>query len=185
MHAEADGVVSSFRHQPLRVMIDTPPKFEKAAGFTAQSRPVRPGEQLPIECRVVDDYGVVQVNLEVRVNDKLAKTIPLPLKGIGTPQAGGSYALDLSGLAKEGDRVDYRLAATDNRNYLGCATDAANNLLPRRWEMGRTTPEQGCHSAKGAGDRRSEKGNRRTLERHFGIVEKGKNDGQSPESRQR
>ncbi len=115
LFAEAGGVKMSFRPQPLRVALDTPPKFEKVTGFTAQPRSVRPGERLPIECKVVDDYGITKVDLEVQVNDKPAQVIPLPLKGIGTLAANGGYSLDLSSLAKEGDRVEYRLAATDNR----------------------------------------------------------------------
>jgi hypothetical protein len=115
MYAEADKLKTSFREMPIRVVIDAPPKFEKVAGLTAQPRAVRPEEPASIECAVSDDVAVSRVELEVRSNGGPVRIVELPMRSPSAGQAQVDYALDLTQFAKEGDRVECRLAAYDNR----------------------------------------------------------------------
>ncbi len=116
LHAEVEKVKTSFQEMPLRVTLDTPPKFERVAGLSVQVGLVRPKERCPISCAVSDDFGIAEVALELRINDRPATLMPLKLKGAATPHAEGDLFLDLGGLVEEGDRVAYRLTATDNRD---------------------------------------------------------------------
>lgn len=116
LHAEADKLKTSFREQSLRVQIDAPPKFEKVSGISARPRDIRPSDKIPINCTVTDDVAVSKVVMEYRVNEGPIQSLPLELKGLGTPQVTGLCAIDLAGKVKENDQFEYRLVATDNRN---------------------------------------------------------------------
>ena len=113
--AEADKVRTSFS-QRLTVQIDTPPKFDRQVGVVDRPLEIRQNEKLQIDCTVSDDIAVAHVELEYRVDNGAVKTVRLPLQGLGTRKATGSYTFDFDGKAKEGQTFEYRLAATDNRN---------------------------------------------------------------------
>jgi hypothetical protein len=101
-----------------RAIVDTPPRFVKAAGITTdQPQDIRPDDTLPIDLAIEDDVRIEAVLLEYVVNDNVAEavTVPLPLTGIGTPRADGTFAFNLTGKAKEGDTILYRIKASDNR----------------------------------------------------------------------
>jgi hypothetical protein len=114
--AEVDKVRTSFAPQRLVVQIDGPPKFERQEGVVDKPLSIRPSEKLEIDCTVGDDIAVSKLEVEYRINDGDIQIEPIAVKGIGTPRAIGHYAFNLEGKIKEGERLEYRLAATDNRD---------------------------------------------------------------------
>ena len=126
LQAEADRLKTAFRPMPVRVTIDMPPRFERIAGLTAQPRAARPDETTLIDCLVSDDFGVSRVEMEYRVNEGPVQVVELPLARPGATSVQVSHPLDLAALAKEGDRIEFRLTAYDNRSV------PAAGLRPQR-----------------------------------------------------
>ncbi len=114
--AEADKLKTPPISQSLRVLVDAAPRFEKVSGIVAAPRAIKPGEKLPIDCVVLDDVGVSALQLEYRINEGAVEAIPIDAKGIGTHRAVGAIELDLKAKVKEGDSIQYRLTAIDNRD---------------------------------------------------------------------
>jgi len=114
--AEVDKVRTNFPVQRLNVLPDAPPRFDKQEGVVDRPLVVRPTGKLRIDCTVVDDVAVAKVEMEYRVGDGPVKVAALPLKGIGGKQASGRYVFELDGKVKEGELLQYRLVATDNRD---------------------------------------------------------------------
>lgn len=115
LFAEADKLKTAFRPMPLRVSIDAPPKFERIAGLTVQSRVARADEKAPVDCLISDDFGVSRVELAWRVNEGPVQTIELPLPKPNATAVQVGHLLDMASLAKDGDRLEFRVTAYDNR----------------------------------------------------------------------
>src|SRR5262249_4113129 len=98
----------------LPVRLSRPPASVKASGSDAVQM-VQPYESMPVALDLADDVGVDTAAVEYRINDGASSFEPVPLQGRGTRKAGGQLAFPLSGKVKEGDTLQYRFKATDNR----------------------------------------------------------------------
>src|SRR5262249_53507915 len=110
------GIKTETPPMTLTVIVDQPPAFVKVGGTTDKMRVVNAYDTVPLDISLIDDFGIDSVILEYRINDGKVKTEPIALDGAGTPIANARYGLKLSGKVKEGDTLQYRLKATDNRN---------------------------------------------------------------------
>jgi hypothetical protein len=102
--------------QAIHVNADRPPTFVKAPAIGQQLRVVSPDDQLELDIVVGDDIGVGEAQLEYRVNSGPIEVVPIPLQGVGTPQAQGRLVWKLADLGKDGETVQFRIRATDNRH---------------------------------------------------------------------
>jgi len=113
----------------VRTIRDTPPQFEKIAGFPAMAKEIRPGEPLVFELAVRDDIAVAAAMLEFGRAETLESTShfsePLPLAGLGNARAEGRFTFDLTNRFREGDRIAFRLRIRDTRSV------PAANLTPQ------------------------------------------------------
>jgi hypothetical protein len=135
------GIRTEIADRTLTVQVDQPPAFlnitnkerpktewrvqTDATGtiFRPEREPGRedlkavlPYDTVPIEVDLADDIGVDRAELEYRINDGKPVTEAIPIEGAGTRQAKGKYAFRLGEKSlKEGDILQYRLKATDNR----------------------------------------------------------------------
>ncbi|HEY8504422.1 MAG TPA: hypothetical protein VIL46_07545, partial [Gemmataceae bacterium] len=106
---------------PLKIDVrpDGPPRFSRVTGVTEQAREVPPGERVPVSFTVLDDVAVGEAALEYRVNGGPVQTQAIPLPGAGRQEVTTDCELDLAGKASEGDRLEFRLRAADNRDLPG------------------------------------------------------------------
>ena len=100
-----------------KAILDAPPKFEKVTNASEKPKDVRPGERVVIDLAVLDDIRVATVELEYALSgENKLRTLPIVLKDLGTPRAEGRYGFDLMDKGKEGDTIQYRIRAFDNRS---------------------------------------------------------------------
>lgn len=132
---ESDKVKTPPLAQTLRVIVDAAPRFEKVSGVVSAPRAIKPGEKLPIDCVVMDDVAISMLSLEYRINKEDVQVIPLDVKGLGTQRSVGVLDLDLKAKTKEGDVIQYRLAAIDNRDIPEANLKPQKSYFPvnERW----------------------------------------------------
>lgn len=100
----------------VRVVPDAPPRFEVATMLGIGPWEVAADGTIRGELAVRDDFGVAAVRLESGVNGAPPSSEPVPLAGVGTPNAEGTFSLPLAGKVKVGDSVRVRARASDNRS---------------------------------------------------------------------
>ena len=107
------GVRSELAGGTIRVVPDRPPSVVRFSG-KEELRSVLPSDHIPLEIEAADDFGVTQIELEYRVNDRESKRESLKMEG-GTKQSAlARSVLALTGKLREGDRLDYRFHLRDN-----------------------------------------------------------------------
>jgi hypothetical protein len=135
------GIRTEITDRTLTVQIDQPPVFlnlvnkgrpgtrwkvqTDATGqiFRPEREPAKdelkvvvPHDTVPVEVELADDIAVERAELEYRINEGTPASEPIALDNAGTRQARGKHAFRLGEKSlKEGDVVQYRLRATDNR----------------------------------------------------------------------
>lgn len=116
----------------VRSLLDQPPRFEKVLGLSGTTRDARPTDRLPIEVTVIDDWGVQSLMLEYRVNgnEAMTRTEPLSLPGLGSRRVEGLILVPLEGKVREGDTMQFRMIATDNRNIPGRSLGGQRTAYP-------------------------------------------------------
>lgn len=99
------------------VSVDRPPRFAQLSGVAARPRTVTPQTRIPVAVSVRDDLGVAGVELQYYVGADESKrvSVPIPVTGVGTPQAAGRLDFDLSAKVREGDTLHVRVVVTDGR----------------------------------------------------------------------
>ncbi len=101
----------------VRITADLPPRFEKVIGLSAALRELRPNDAIPIDLAVIDDYRLAELAVEycVNGNEAVIQTVDLPIRGVGTRRAEGTFRFDATGKVREGETLFLRLKARDNR----------------------------------------------------------------------
>lgn len=98
----------------VAVQADQPPVFLRVSGGD-EAKTVLPHERIPLEVSLVDDVGVERAEIEYRVNGSDSLFEAIDLDGRGTREARGRYLFRLAGKVRDGDEVQYRIRAADNR----------------------------------------------------------------------
>jgi hypothetical protein len=116
--AEQDG--KTLRTElPVRVRVtpDLPPRFEQMTGLSPRPRTARPATTVAIEFAVADDIAIGSALLEYVVgpSDANVTSVPIPLSGTDTPRADGRFDFDLTGKAREGETIRFRIRLADTR----------------------------------------------------------------------
>ncbi|MBC7964356.1 MAG: hypothetical protein H7Z17_00405 [Fuerstia sp.] len=102
----------------LIVTTDTPPKLTVSGIQDALE--VRPGDVLPLNCVVVDDIGVGELELHVRRNSDATRIEPAVGFNRGALQVGHDFQIDLKSLdVHEGDTVTVKVKSADERPIPG------------------------------------------------------------------
>ncbi|MGE3804720.1 MAG: hypothetical protein AB7K24_08625, partial [Gemmataceae bacterium] len=99
----------------VTVKIDQPPAFTNKVFGGEGVKAAHPLDILKFELALADDVGVDLAELEYRVNDGPVLRESLNLKGLGSRDAYGQHDFHLSGRVKNGDTLQYRFKAADNR----------------------------------------------------------------------
>ncbi len=107
------GVRTELAGGTIRVVPDRPPSVVRFGG-KEELRSVLPSDRIPLEIEAADDFGVTQIELEYRVNDRESKRESLKLESGVTQSALARSVLELTGKLREGDRLDYRFHLRDN-----------------------------------------------------------------------
>ncbi|MCX7699568.1 MAG: hypothetical protein N2039_01690, partial [Gemmataceae bacterium] len=102
--------------QTINVVVDRAPAFARSVGAGEQLRVLSTEDKLELDVAVVDDIGVSGAELEFRIDEGPIQKRPLALEGVGTPQAQTRFAWRLADHAHDGQTVQFRIRATDNRN---------------------------------------------------------------------
>ena len=102
----------------VQAIPDIPPRFEKVSGLTGSARTIRPDDRIPVELAARDDLRLDALRVEYCLNGNEAevRSEPVSLSNIGTVRAEGAFTFPLAGKAKEGDTVQFRIRASDNRS---------------------------------------------------------------------
>ena len=98
----------------LIVTPDTPPKLT-VSGIT-DGLEVRPNDVLPLNCTVVDDIGVGELELHIGKNSDATRIEPAVGFNRGALQVGHDFQIDLKSLdVHDGDTVTMKVKAADER----------------------------------------------------------------------
>jgi hypothetical protein len=108
------GIRTELEPRKLNVTIDQPPQFAKVTG-AEDAKEINPYDHLPLEIALTDDVGVDVAEVEYRINEGASLFEPIPLQGRGKQTAAGKHDFLLAGKVKDGDRISYRIKASDNR----------------------------------------------------------------------
>jgi AraC-like DNA-binding protein len=112
----------------VRATKDAAPAFDNVVGVTDQALEVRPGEKIPIEFALSDDFAVVRAQLEYALGNPQAipKVEPVPhLLGANSPRASAKTIFNLADKARNGETLYLRIRTFDNR------TIPEEKLLPQ------------------------------------------------------
>jgi hypothetical protein len=104
------------------VRADTPPRFTQPLRFHGSSASlhagstyrIAPNDVVRLDTEIVDDEGLSAVELEFRINDEAPRTVPW-IDGRGETKLTVHHWLPLPKGLKQGDRVQFRVRASDNR----------------------------------------------------------------------
>lgn len=110
------GVATDLGPWQVTATPDRPPEFVRVAGVAESEQVAKPSDTVALDVAVRDDQGIAAVELEYRVNDGPAQAVPLPLTTPGARDASLATPFALLNKVKDGDRIRYRLKATDVRN---------------------------------------------------------------------
>ena len=101
----------------VRLKPDGPPRFTMIAGISPRPVAARPDAVLLIEFAAIDDVALGEAVLEYALDsfDSRSETIPIPLIGVGTPEASGRCEFDLAKLKAAGKPIRFRLRIADTR----------------------------------------------------------------------
>ncbi len=108
------GIRTELEPRKLIVTIDQPPQFAKVTG-AEDAKELNPYDHLPLEIALTDDVGVDIAEVEYRINEGASLFEPIPLQGRGKQTSAGKHDFLLAGKVKDGDRISYRIKASDNR----------------------------------------------------------------------
>ena len=98
----------------LIVTTDTPPKLTVSG--ISDGLEVRPSDVLPLNCHVVDDIGVGELELHIRKNSDATRIEPAVGFNRGALQVGYDFQIDLKSLdIHDGDTVTMKVKAADER----------------------------------------------------------------------
>ena len=153
LESPSAGLVPASRQFTIDVLADQPP----SVSFTRPGRDTNasPIEEVFVEARADDDYGIGQLDLVFSVNGGEEQTVAL-FGSRGAPMsevtAGHTFFLEDYGLVP-GDIVSYYATTTDN-NGIGGSQDATSDLYfikLRRFGMDFRQSEQGGGGGGGGG----------------------------------
>ncbi len=101
----------------IRVIPDTPPRFERIRGVSSRTISIRPGQTLPIEVAAVDDIAIGNAVIEYSIggNEAQSATLSFSHTGPSAPRFVGRMDFDLPGKLREGETVKYRIRVSDTR----------------------------------------------------------------------
>lgn len=131
--AEADGILFVSPQNRLDIVVDAPPWFDTVTGFVTEPRPARLDDTLKVNCVANDDFGIRSVELEYRINGGEVEQLSLPLLRGKTNSTSASAQLSLAGKVRDGDTLEYRLAAADNRDIPDLKLLPQKKYYPNAW----------------------------------------------------
>jgi hypothetical protein len=109
------GVPFEWASHVLTVYPDQLPQWENLRGFPTQNRRARTTDQLWIRGTVKDDLALHDIYLEWRLNEGPAKKVRLAELEEGATQVSIDQVFSLHNRGRIGDRLYFRLVASDNR----------------------------------------------------------------------
>lgn len=121
-HVEFKSNASSLKSQTsehlLKVITDRPPEIE----LTLYNQPefFKPQETLTVPVKVLDDYGVTELELHIQKLDEKSSVVKVPADQLGNSEAEHEFKIKLPDLkADQADIFTYRIKAADNREVPG------------------------------------------------------------------
>src|SRR5262249_45689601 len=95
----------------VRATKDAPPAFEKVVGLADLALEVRPGEKVPVELVLTDDFAVTKAQFEYALGTPQAipRIDSIHLDGTGTPQASAKAVFALGDKARDGETLYLRV----------------------------------------------------------------------------
>lgn len=130
---EAEHQIATVRELgTLRVWADGPPRFIEVPRLlsTSAEETASPDDILPLRVAVEDEVGVDRADVEYRINDGPIQQHEI-FRAEGQRQAAREVRFHLAGKVKDGDRLQVRLRASDNRLVpRGSGRDAAGEPVP-------------------------------------------------------
>ena len=146
------GVTTDSPTATLKVISDRPPEFRQVLGLGESLREISANDALRVQLAIEDDFGFSAADIEYRVNDGPIQTQPLPLTGLGSREARGTFVFPLAGKVQVGDQFHCRLRATDNRSIPGIKLGFASCVLSKRRPMVRLANRRASRADPRAGN---------------------------------
>jgi hypothetical protein len=100
---------------PVRVIPDTPPRFEEISGLSTRPRKARTDARLAIGFTATDDLAVASARLEYAVGENGIAVLPVAVAASGAGRATGRIEFDVSGKVHAGQSLRLRLVIQDGR----------------------------------------------------------------------
>ncbi|QGQ22847.1 hypothetical protein F1728_09220 [Gimesia benthica] len=117
-HSKEGGLKNQTSEHLVKITQDRAPEIELS--LYNQPEFYKPGETFSVPVKVLDDYAVNELELEIQKLDEKATVVKVPADKLGTSTVDHEFKIDLKELkADQADIFTYRIKAADNREVPG------------------------------------------------------------------